>query len=1083
MNFINLEHFKPRQCNVFFNQNLGSKSESSEKMTSCEVEIDCRVEDILNVKENLKEVSSNPGIRGIWEEERKRRECDGLSETITPKESQERCAYFESEFVKQALSNLRQCLETNSLKWSQELPSSSNSQNQLTRLSQLIKEKSQDTGSSYNEDDLVNLVMNLAEENDQSLDDYLENQFADDLISLELSQTFVDVFNESTSSSDCQISSAQVQNSPTNNSEHDSVACSLSQLAEDREKANEEDEDEVMDDFELDWSLLDSNVIPQLDGSFDVSKYKKRSKRESKYRFNPLPINITRPKLEKLTFDSFSKILNSEKAKTSPQASTAKENNIKGSLRSNLKNSSKMLNRNIESSQERVVKCINGHVVLVKRSIIPHLDRIGKERLLLDPIKHTVMDKVSIDSKLKKEYKKISSKKAQTKKTKGKTVTSLHLVNSNSLAKDNPKNVDDKGNSKKGKEIKTSEQCHEVELNLEVNLKSKKNLFLTHPSSCSKKEQSFKSHDVEMKDALATESITSSDINTAKEEADHESLLSTNDLIIPSPIGLEKSHLYSNFEHVSFTSSDIIKGGSQNNNEEVELDESSSSVFSFYQFGEASSFDINTQKSASSEDGPNLEERQSTPQSSHSKQIRFHSSRYSMSEHNHSLVLGTIPENEESILPPKSSCLKLSQEIGNENNSDVFLNKAHSKRRSFDSLIDGVTQKDKFNFDLSSIDDKERVCYSSHEFQFLTFMNVEVLAEARNNKNSDPMFDPIKAVFYGIGNDVPAVSSNSQSSSAACKPLSIGIIVIEEDIQQLNFISDSICIPIERKLLARCGFARDKITVTYANDEIDLFTKLIEIIKDNDPDILFGYEIEFGSWSYLLQRAEALNINIATGLSRVNDERYSKSTSEYDLDFNTELQVPGRIVLNLWRIIRKEVTLNMYSYENVHFHVLHERIPNYSYQNLSNWFDNLQNNNRWRVIEHFLIRIEGCHRIIEKLNIISQTSELARLFGIQFFEVFSRGSQFRVESMLLRIAKLSNYVMKSHTNAERARMKAAESLPLVMEPESKLYTDPVVVLDFQSLYPSIMIAYNYCYSTCLGRVGYLPRYINLVKYY
>jgi DNA polymerase zeta len=38
-----------------------------------------------------------------------------------------------------------------------------------------------------------------------------------------------------------------------------------------------------------------------------------------------------------------------------------------------------------------------------------------------------------------------------------------------------------------------------------------------------------------------------------------------------------------------------------------------------------------------------------------------------------------------------------------------------------------------------------------------------------------------------------------------------------------------------------------------------------------------------------------------------------------------------------------------------------------------------------------------------------------------------------------------------------------------MEPESRLYSCPVVVLDFQSLYPSLVIAYNLCYTTMVGR--------------
>lgn len=50
------------------------------------------------------------------------------------------------------------------------------------------------------------------------------------------------------------------------------------------------------------------------------------------------------------------------------------------------------------------------------------------------------------------------------------------------------------------------------------------------------------------------------------------------------------------------------------------------------------------------------------------------------------------------------------------------------------------------------------------------------------------------------------------------------------------------------------------------------------------------------------------------------------------------------------------------------------------------------------------------------------------------------------------------------------KQNAAECMPLIMEPLSAFYSSPLVVLDFQSLYPSIMIAYNYCYSTCLGRI-------------
>lgn len=49
---------------------------------------------------------------------------------------------------------------------------------------------------------------------------------------------------------------------------------------------------------------------------------------------------------------------------------------------------------------------------------------------------------------------------------------------------------------------------------------------------------------------------------------------------------------------------------------------------------------------------------------------------------------------------------------------------------------------------------------------------------------------------------------------------------------------------------------------------------------------------------------------------------------------------------------------------------------------------------------------------------VNRTSELARVFGIDFFSVLSRGSQYRVESMFLRLAHTQNYLAISPGNQQ-----------------------------------------------------------------
>jgi DNA polymerase zeta len=162
--------------------------------------------------------------------------------------------------------------------------------------------------------------------------------------------------------------------------------------------------------------------------------------------------------------------------------------------------------------------------------------------------------------------------------------------------------------------------------------------------------------------------------------------------------------------------------------------------------------------------------------------------------------------------------------------------------------------------------------------------------------------------------------------------------------------------------------------------------------------------------------------------------------------------------LSVWRILRSEIAESSYTIQKMTQRILNFRFPRYSPRLLYLWFQN--SGTSWRAINFFLEHVSVNHALAESMNIIGRTSELARLFGIEFYDVLSRGSQFRVESMLLRLAKPENFLMLSPSRAEVSQQQAPECVPLVMEPMSEFYSDPVLVLDFRSLYPSIIIAYN-----------------------
>ncbi|KAJ3575642.1 hypothetical protein NP233_g970 [Leucocoprinus birnbaumii] len=347
--------------------------------------------------------------------------------------------------------------------------------------------------------------------------------------------------------------------------------------------------------------------------------------------------------------------------------------------------------------------------------------------------------------------------------------------------------------------------------------------------------------------------------------------------------------------------------------------------------------------------------------------------------------------------------------------------------------IEGPTQFNIYGFKHSPLD---RAVRSSREKQNMTLMCLEVMAPAFEKTVPDPESDPICIAVYGL-------------QVAGTDDIHTGIIAIQN--VQLN----------HRRI-------RD-LYLDLVDTELDLLNRISDIVSEFDPDILTGWEVQRGSWGYLDSRAKQYEFDLQDFLSRApaqktgGDDRWGSQTA-------SSLKVAGRHVLNTWRIMRSEQALTSYTLSNVAFHVLQQRIPFYSTATLSMWYDSPVASHMVTLLRYMFTCVCTTLRILEESEVVTKTAEFARIFGVDFYSVISRGSQFKVESFMFRIAKPENFVLISPSKSDVGKQNAAECMPLIMEPMSAFYSSPLVVLDFQSLYPSVMIAYNYCYSTCLGRI-------------
>lgn len=250
--------------------------------------------------------------------------------------------------------------------------------------------------------------------------------------------------------------------------------------------------------------------------------------------------------------------------------------------------------------------------------------------------------------------------------------------------------------------------------------------------------------------------------------------------------------------------------------------------------------------------------------------------------------------------------------------------------------------------------------------------------------------------------------------------------------------------------------------------EEELLQAWRDFVVTVDPDIITGYNIINFDFPYLYKRAEQLHADAFPYLTRLRGtpmkmelKRFqSKQAGNRD---SYEVTLAGRVIIDLILAIRASYKLRSYSLNSVSYLFLKEQKEDVAHSEITG-LQNGDDTTRHRLAVYCLKDALLPLRLMEKLMLIVNQCEMVRVTGVPLSYLQSRGQQIKVVTQIYRKARLKELLLP-YMRAEKVDTKYEGAT--VIEPKKGYYDRPIATLDFASLYPSIMISHNLCYSTLL----------------
>lgn len=255
--------------------------------------------------------------------------------------------------------------------------------------------------------------------------------------------------------------------------------------------------------------------------------------------------------------------------------------------------------------------------------------------------------------------------------------------------------------------------------------------------------------------------------------------------------------------------------------------------------------------------------------------------------------------------------------------------------------------------------------------------------------------------------------------------------------------------------------------VACASEE-EMLKKFADIVNEYDPDVVIGYNINNYDMPFILKRMDVLQM-------RKNFGRSEKQVFCRKLQNGYACTITGRVVVDPYEIIKKDpwVKFKRYDLGTIAKAMLGEgKMEMGGVREMRELWNGSQEQIK-KFIDYSRVDAELAMRLVIEKGLLDKFFEVAKISGLLLQDALGGQSQ-RHECKLLHEFGKRNIMMpcrpdssdieKSEEEREDSGLKGA----IVLEPETGLHKDcSIIVLDFTSLYPSLIRTYNICPTTLL----------------